>query len=316
MTGFKFTIMSLLRNMARPFFTSWTINPFLSIGFENMSHTLLYIADLDGTLLNNDKKVSRYSRRVINTYLARGGNFTIATARTLATTEKVLAGLPLTIPVVLMNGAAIYDLRQGVYDQVVGIPAKTAQAIAGILEECCITGFMYAIDANRLHTYYDALNTPALKTFHDEAARKYNKVFEPVARLIDQTGDGNIVYFTLMDEYAPLHRIAQRLNGLTGLNVMLYSNIYSDTLWYLEVYSAEASKCHAVQYLRRRYAFDRVIGFGDNLNDLSLFAACDEGYAVANAVQELKDQATGVIGDHNSDGVARFIAEREGMMDD
>jgi len=281
-----------------------------------MSRKLLYIADLDGTLLNNDKQVSRYSQQVINTHLARGGSFTIATARTLATTEKIISGLHINIPVVLMNGVAIYDLHKGVYVKVVAIPQATAEAITGILEESRIKGFMYSIDNNQLRTYHEELNTPALKTFHDDAVRKYNKVFEQVSKLRHKSRSQNIVYFTLIDEYEPLNRVAQALGNLPGINVMLYSNIYSDTLWYLEIYGQAASKRNAVVYLRERYAFDSVIGFGDNLNDLSLFEACNEGYAVANAVQELQDQATGVIGDNNSHAVARFIAEREGLIAD
>lgn len=276
-----------------------------------MQDNLLYIADLDGTLLNSDKSISQYSQQIINNLLARGGNFTIATARTLATTEQIVAGLQLNIPVVLMNGVAIYDLRKGVYDQVVTIPERTAQTIIGILEELKIPGFMYAIEYNRLYTYYSELNTPALKSFHDERVRKYNKVFEQVAKLTNKIRDQNIVYFTLIDEYEPLYKLCLALKGLSGVNVMFYSDNYSDNLWYLEVYNAEASKCNAVKYLRTRYSFDRIIGFGDNLNDLSLFEACDEGYAVVNAVKELKERATGVIDDNNSDGVARFIAGRE-----
>ena len=279
-----------------------------------MSRKLLYIADLDGTLLNSDKRVSRYSQQVINTYLARGGSFTIATARTLATTERLVSGLHINIPVVLMNGVAIYDLNQGIYDKVVAIPAATAEVITGILEESGITGFMYSIDNNQLNTYYEELNNPALKTFHDNAVREFNKVFLQVSKLRHKSRSQNIVYFTLIDEYEPLNRVCQALGSLPGINVMLYSNIYSDTLWYLEIYGQAASKRNAVVYLMERYAFDSVIGFGDNLNDLSLFEACDECYAVANAVQELQDQATGVIGDNNSHAVARFIAQREELL--
>jgi len=215
-----------------------------------------------------------------------------------------------------MNGVAIYDLHKGLYVKVVAIPRATAEAITEILEEYKITGFMYSIDNNQMKTYYEELYTPALKTFHDDAVRKYNKVFEQVPKLRHKSRSQNIVYFTLIDEYEALNRVAQALGHLPGINIMLYSNIYSDTLWYLEIYGQAASKRDAVMYLRARYAFDAVIGFGDNLNDLSLFQACNEGYAVANAVQELQDQATGVIGDNNSHGVARFIAEREGLIPD
>ncbi|NJD04052.1 MAG: hypothetical protein FIA99_15980, partial [Ruminiclostridium sp.] len=39
--------------------------------------------------------------------------------------------------------------------------------------------------------------------------------------------------------------------------------------------------------------------------------ACDECYAVSNAVEQLKEKASGIIDCNNSDGVARFISERE-----
>jgi hydroxymethylpyrimidine pyrophosphatase-like HAD family hydrolase len=45
------------------------------------------------------------------------------------------------------------------------------------------------------------------------------------------------------------------------------------------------------------------------LNDLPLFAACDECYAMANAAQEVKDRATAVIGSNDDDGVAKWLEE-------
>jgi len=279
-----------------------------------MSRKLLYIADLDGTLLNSAKEVSECSQQVINNHLARGGSFTIATARTLATTERLVSALHINIPVILMNGVAIYDLKKGVYDKVAAIPAATAEAITEILEESGIKGFMYSIENNQLNTYYEDLNTPGLKTFHDNRVRKFNKFFQQVSQLKHQSRSQNVVYFTLIDEFEPLTRVGQALGNLPGINVLMYRDIYSDTLWYLEIYGQAASKRNAVVYLRERYGFDYVIGFGDNLNDLSLVEACDECYAVANAVDELKDQATGVIGDNNSHAVARFIAQREELL--
>ena len=55
---------------------------------------------------------------------------------------------------------------------------------------------------------------------------------------------------------------------------------------------------------------DYVVAFGDGKNDLEMFAFADEAYAMANAVEELKAIATGVIGSNDEDGVARWLAER------
>ncbi|MDR2687937.1 MAG: HAD family hydrolase, partial [Oscillospiraceae bacterium] len=66
----------------------------------------------------------------------------------------------------------------------------------------------------------------------------------------------------------------------------------------------------AVRWLRERYGYEKIVGFGDNLNDIPLFRACDETYAVANAKEELKAMATGVIGSNAQDGVVRFLMEK------
>ena len=56
----------------------------------------------------------------------------------------------------------------------------------------------------------------------------------------------------------------------------------------MEVCSAAASKRSAAQRLRALYGFDELVGFGDNLNDLPLFEACDRCYAVQNASDAVK----------------------------
>lgn len=53
------------------------------------------------------------------------------------------------------------------------------------------------------------------------------------------------------------------------------------------------------------------MAFGDGENDLDLFGAADEAYAVSNAAEKLKHAATAVIGSNEEDAVARWILKRE-----
>jgi hypothetical protein len=53
----------------------------------------------------------------------------------------------------------------------------------------------------------------------------------------------------------------------------------------------------------------RVVCFGDNHNDLSMFAVADEAYAVADAVDAVRAAATGVIGSNAGSGVVRWLWE-------
>ena len=51
------------------------------------------------------------------------------------------------------------------------------------------------------------------------------------------------------------------------------------------------------------------MAFGDNMNDVGMLSAADEGYAVANAQQAVKKIATKVIETNSKDGVAKFLTE-------
>ena len=72
---------------------------------------------------------------------------------------------------------------------------------------------------------------------------------------------------------------------------------------------AKASKARAIRKLKEMWDCDRVISFGDAVNDLPMFEVSDECYAVENAVEELKKAATGIIGSNEDDGVARWLIE-------
>ena len=70
-----------------------------------------------------------------------------------------------------------------------------------------------------------------------------------------------------------------------------------------------ATKAHAARQLATLLGCDRIVAFGDAVNDLPLFEAADECYAVSNAAAKLKARATGVIGCNDDDGVAHWLEE-------
>ena len=72
---------------------------------------------------------------------------------------------------------------------------------------------------------------------------------------------------------------------------------------------AKATKAEAIGQLKKLWDCDRVVSFGDAINDIPMFEISDECYAVENAVDELKAIATGIIGSNENDGVARWLKE-------
>lgn len=70
---------------------------------------VLLMTDLDGTLLPASKILAKADVQAIQKFQAMGGKFGVATGRTLQAAERYLKQLEPNVPVILFNGAAIYD---------------------------------------------------------------------------------------------------------------------------------------------------------------------------------------------------------------
>ncbi len=76
-----------------------------------MKHKILF-TDLDETLLNRDKTISKENRDAIARMLEQGHDFVLMTGRPIATARIAVKELGLTFPrcyMVAFNGAVVYD---------------------------------------------------------------------------------------------------------------------------------------------------------------------------------------------------------------
>ena len=64
--------------------------------------------------------------------------------------------------------------------------------------------------------------------------------------------------------------------------------------------------------MKERLGYERLVVFGDGLNDIPMFRMADEAYAVSNALDELKQFATDVIGSNEENAVAEFLKRQMG----
>lgn len=268
---------------------------------------ILYVSDLDGTLLNSSQALSEQSLKLLNTWIKKGIHFSIATARTPATVTEILQELTISIPVVLMNGSVLYDLKNQHYIKVEYIAEEVVKLIMQNLGSLCYEGFIYTIVEDKLLVYYENLINDYQKIFFDERQDKPQKTF--VKKHLEDYS--KVVYFTFMDTYEKIEVIYKKIEQLPGLALSMYRDIYNEGAYFLEVYSDRATKANAVISLKEQYDYDKIISFGDNLNDLTMFKISDECYAVYNAHPTVKESATGVILHHDDDAVAKFIDEHQ-----
>jgi len=267
---------------------------------------ILYISDLDGTLLNNKAELTDFSRNELNKLIDGGLNFTVATARTSFSTEVVLKGLNLNIPVILMNGVILYDFAKKEYLKVNYMEPYVVNSVISAVKESKINCFVYEIKDGVFSTYYENLEKKQHFDFYNERVMRFGKLFIKTDSFYSLS-NSNKIYFAFLDTYEILKSIEDKIKKIPEINYVFYKDTYSKDFWYLEIFHKNASKKNAANYLKQKYGFDRLIGFGDNINDMPLFEACDESYAVENARAELKNIATGIIKSNEENGVVEFL---------
>lgn len=273
---------------------------------KRYAQSILYLSDLDGTLLNPNAELSNYAIETLNRLIEQGLCFTVATARTAATAELILSRLIPSLPIILMNGALIYDRTSKKYERILYLSTDTVKQTIQAVASAGMRMFLYTLIDETLNTWHEPRITEPMRVFVEERKQKYYKTFTQVDSL-HEAPSTQVVYFTLLDERDRIFAMRDTLSKIPGLGIITYLDIY-DGLWYLEAFHETASKKNAALYLKDRYGFERLAGFGDNVNDLPLLEACDMRFAVANALPEVKSYAHTVIGSNTEDGVVRWLA--------
>lgn len=265
----------------------------------------LYISDLDGTLLNNSAEVTETSQKLLSEFISRGNYFSVATARSEATVLQMLSDVPVNVPVVLMNGVALMNAETREYIKVEAFSDDAKAEFLQVLRGFGSPGFVFCIDGG-LSTFYENTDAPNAKEFIREREVKFGKKFTKVESF-EECRSLNIVYYSYSDKYEKIKPFYDEILKIKGIRCEFYRDTYNPDFWYFEVCSDKASKYNAVQFLKEKYGFEKVVAFGDNLNDLPLFKAADEAYAVENAKEDVKKYATAVIGKNTDNAVAEFL---------
>ena len=265
---------------------------------------ILYVSDLDGTLMRNDETISAYTERTLNELIEEGLAFTYATARSVESARTITGGLRLKLPVVTRNGTVLADNSTGRHLEKALFTEEEVRLLKELLPELPEYGFVSCfIGDEMIKTYIPGKHTPGMEKYlrKNEHDTRLRPAADPGSMFIGQPG-----YVTLIDDRDKIAPIYERVRNYPGWECLFQKDTYWDEYW-LEICPQNCTKARAVLKLKETFGFEKLVVFGDSVNDLSMFRSADESYAVANAIDELKEAATAVIGSNEEDAVADFL---------
>lgn len=269
----------------------------------------MFITDLDGTLLNPQGVISPQSAHIISQLSSQGVAITVATARTPATVEPLLAHTVTNVPAIVITGAALWDRASQQYISTRFFPQPLARAAW----QCCLSHglrpFIYTLgdDNTTLHTIFCGTPTPSEQDFIDARTGNPLKQFHILAHPVPP-GARTLLLFAIGSKDT-INAAAVELRHM-GCSVSAYPDTYTDHLYFLEVFAPGVSKAAAVLQLKQMLGAEKVTVFGDNLNDLPMMEAANTAVAVQNALPQVRSHAHVVIGPNSADSVAKYILEQ------
>ena len=264
----------------------------------------LYITDLDGTLLKGDQTLSDYTAEALNQILKKGICFSYATARSASTAAKVMEKVKSPSVAVVYNGAFIVDTKSGERILSNAFAQHESKAIIDAALSMSIFPRVYALlDGKERFTYTkEHLETEGAKEYFRTRAGDRRAFLGEVSDLYE----GEIFLVSCCNKKEALLTLYEKLKDICHCH--FYKDNYSSD-HYLELVPCDATKEKGALKLKEIFGCERIVAFGDGVNDIPLFKAADECYAVENAAPELKEIATAVLGTNEEDSVAKWLLE-------
>lgn len=266
-----------------------------------MSAKLIF-SDIDGTLINDDLKVTPKTRDAIRRQIIKGNIFIPASARLPKGMMTAVGQILKVCPMIAYNGALALD--------------ETGRAL--------ITRFFDAKKAAEICRYVDEQNNGSAWNIYSGyvwyCAEKKSPRVEHEEKIVNvQATPASLEKIKklqgvhkalIMGEPEELDRMQKELSAkFPDLSFVRSSKIL------LEVVLKGVSKASAVKILANEYKvpLKNCIAFGDNYNDEEMLEEVGYPYLMGNAPESLKKKigADHVTQDNNHDGIAEALEKIE-----
>lgn len=222
---------------------------------------ILFISGLDDTLLNEQGSLTPYSVVELNRLIADGALFTVSTERTPASMLNELSNINLRLPLITMNGAALYDIENNRYEHAQYLSRQTVIKISQILQERHMEAFYNVIARDTLLIYYKDMNNPYMEKVYTGMRKN------PLRNYIwsEHVDMDQVVYLYIIDEKDRILSLKEELmnhKDIQGMHIVSGIEKEYEGAAYLKIYDEHASRQMMHQYLADKLGAAQIVTYG------------------------------------------------------
>ena len=261
--------------------------------------------DLDGTLLDSDKRLSEVNRAALEAAARKGIAIVPTTGRFFGGMPEAVRDLPFVRYAITINGAQVYDRQTDTAMIREEMPLATALAIMRYLDGFDVIYDCYQDNWGRMTA---AMQEKAADyTPDDHYLKMVRELRKPYPDLKAYLAERGADVQKVMLFAKSLEVRAEIAAGLKARFPEIA--ISSSTVNNLELNAGTAHKGRALQRFAEALGLTlgHCMALGDGINDLTMIQAAGLGVAMANAHPDVLAAADAVTASNDEDGVARAI---------
>ena len=220
----------------------------------------LFVSGVDDTLTDR-AQLSNFSKVEINRMLEDGMQFTVSTIRTPASLVENLRDIRLRLPVIAMDGAVLYDMRETRYLEVTALSAGDTRALCALLERQGMEVFVNVIEEDRWMIYYDQLRNEAERSIHAALRRS------PYRNYINRRPPegARAVYLMMIahkERVSEAYDLLRRAGWTVRCRVVSYDSHDYPDYRYIKIYHPQATRERMEALLAQRIGLTSVVRMG------------------------------------------------------
>lgn len=226
---------------------------------------ILFVSGIDDTLLDKNDNLSDFERVELNRMIEDGAKFTVSTMRTPATIMESLVGIKLNLPVIVMDGAALYDFNDKRYLKINALTETDSRMIIDFLESRRQPYFANIIIEDLLMIYYQKTDCEIYNTLIKKLRTS------PFRNYLNRRPDRfeYIAYFMLIDKtdaieelYSAMCDAASSGQFPADLKILKYPSHDHPGNAYIKIYDRSATRENMMQSLTDVVSCEKVVTFG------------------------------------------------------
>jgi len=267
-----------------------------------MDYRLLAL-DLDGTLLNDEERISNSNIEWVRKASEKNVRIIVATGRSFNSAKQYLRIIDVPDPVIAFNGAVIQKGDETL--RKITLKDELIQELVQFLKDMDYCPIVYTAEGDKYYETFGKYTDDFLsfsKGFESELKR--------ISRLSERRWD-NVIRLSVITGEPDIPLLHAELKKRFGKKIKTIDTFFSGwNFWIFEILDKTCSKSSGIEFLCRNLGITReeVIAVGDNHNDLDMITWAGLGVGMRNGMDTVLREADYITEKtNNENGVSEVI---------